>query len=341
MNHLLVSYHTSPLEEPGENLAGGMNVLLKGFLQHTHWPTAVVTRSLSVYHETSLNSKVTLHALPCRARLPWVRETAYECLPAFKESLMAWLSERSDFDVVTAHYWMSAWLLSALDKPAGVMFHTLQAQKGSPQDSLEQVRLQTENQLAARYPCAFLHWHDLHNARQYYRDISAQVVRPGLDLPENPRRPAAGPPWTLGWAARQDPIKNFSLAESLVQPGERHLLVAGMPGQSRPGVEYLGPLSHAQMPDFYSQIHQLLNLSRYETFGLSLLEALAHGTQVGVLPDSDWARRLRRLGIHHRPGQIQVEPGSVGRELAQAYEWKRSLPSWEHWLQQILRKAGR
>ncbi len=32
MNHLLVSYHTCPLEEPGTGLAGGMNVFLRGLL---------------------------------------------------------------------------------------------------------------------------------------------------------------------------------------------------------------------------------------------------------------------------------------------------------------------
>ena len=30
MRHLLLSYHTCPLEEPGSGLAGGMNIFLRG-----------------------------------------------------------------------------------------------------------------------------------------------------------------------------------------------------------------------------------------------------------------------------------------------------------------------
>ena len=46
--HLLVSYHTCPMEEPGEGLAGGMNVFLRGLLEglsRAGIPTDVITRA--------------------------------------------------------------------------------------------------------------------------------------------------------------------------------------------------------------------------------------------------------------------------------------------------------
>ena len=45
--HLVVSYHTCPLEEPGHGLAGGMNIYLRGLLPALAargWQLDVITR---------------------------------------------------------------------------------------------------------------------------------------------------------------------------------------------------------------------------------------------------------------------------------------------------------
>ncbi len=338
LKHLLISYHTCPTDQPGHDLSGGMNVLLLGFLRHTEYPTEVVTRSFGGYEVEELSPQVRVHRLPCGASRPWTREEAWRCLPAFSDEFRRWLKGRC-FDVATAHYWMSATQLTQVDAPAGVMFHTLQAQKGSPRTELEQLRQGIEAGLIDRYPSAYLHWHDLSNARRHHPGLRGTVVRPGVSVAPA-QEPVAGPPYVYGWAARNDPIKNLDQAltwlAGLSEPSQ--LLVAGMEdGPSRENVRYLGSLRHAQMGEFYGQIHQLLNLSDYETYGLSLLEALACGAAVGVRDDSDWARRLRHLGLPHQPGRLySAEEKQKARRLAEAHAWPRAVQSWQRWLGRLV-----
>ncbi|MBS2033706.1 hypothetical protein JST97_01910 [bacterium] len=339
MKHLLISYHTCPTEQPGQDLSGGMNVLLLGFLRYTRFPTDVVTRGFGVYQVEELTPLVRVHHLPCGANRPWTREAAWNCLGAFKSELKNWLIGRS-FDFASAHYWMSATLLDELGLPGGIMFHTLQAQKGTARTELELIRQDREARLIEKYPSAYLHWHDLNNARRHHPALRGTVVRPGVSVAPA-REAVAGPPYVYGWAARNDPIKNLDQAlhwlAGLQEPSQ--LLVAGMQdGPERENVRYLGALQHAEMGQFYGQIHQLLNLSDYETYGLSLLEALACGAAVGVREDSDWARRLRRLGLPFQPGaRFSEEHKRRARILAEAHSWPRAVNSWERWLSRLLK----
>lgn len=340
MRHLLVSYHTCPTEEPGQHLSGGMNVLLRGFLEATQRPTTVVTRSLGGYEKLQLTPLVEVHRLPCDASLPWTREQAWERLPRFAFAMHKWLQEQPEFSVVSGHYWMSAWLMHRLSLHGGVIFHTLQAQKPLSLGIFDQLRKHWETDLIHRFPTAYLHWHDLNNARKHYPDLRGAVVRPGLEFPPYRSRPEDGPPWVLGWAARNDPIKKLDealawLAGQREEGRDLRLLVAGTHGEDDGTVRFLGPLEHRRMGEFYDQIHQLLNLSAYETFGLSILEALAAGAAVGLRQESDWARRLRRLGIPYRPGQVEPKSAERGRALARCYAWDRAMPSWERWLQTL------
>ncbi len=343
--HLLISFHTCPTEQPGQDLAGGMNVLLKGFLQNTDWPTEVVTRGFAKDDQSlALSPTVTLHRLSCGARRPWGRESALQCLPAFRARLEKWLSGKR-FDVASAHYWMSATLLDLLDCPSGIIFHTLQAQKGPPSETLERLRLQQESRLLALYRCGFLHWHDLRNARFHYPNLRGTVVRPGCQLPVGNRREDTVP-HRFGWAARPDAIKNVNRAFTELRsrqadcPGST-LLVAGSEGPPSEGVRFLGSLRPELMLDFYDQIDQLWNFSDYETFGLSVLEALSRGVSVGLSSHSDWARRLRRLNIDSNPGARWSESQRCqALRLAECYSWDRALPCWERWLRWLIRQPG-
>ena len=343
--HLLISYHTCPTERPGRDLAGGMNVLLHGFLRHTTWPTDVVTRSFGDYERIEIRPGVTVHRLPCEATRPWTREKAWECLEPFRESLRQWLEGRH-FDVARAHYWMSGTLLSELDCPAGMIFHTLQIQKGPPSDPLETFREEQESRIAERYPTAFLHWHDLKDATARLEAVrGSSIVRPGIDADLIGEVRADRPPTIFGWAARNDAIKNFDeakarLTELRESVQSARLRVAGMDGEPRSEFEFLGPLAPEEMASFYSGIDQLWNFSRYETFGLSVLEGIAQGATVGLAPNSDWAKRLKRLGIDSTPGRTWTrEERRKALELAKAYTWERALPSWEHWLAKVSDRA--
>lgn len=320
-----------------------MNILIRGLLAHTRIKTVVITRSLGAQpEEVRLSDRVRVVRLPCSARLPWTRRQAWNCLPEFEAQLRGWLARQLPVELVSAHYWMSAYLMRRLGLQGGIVFHTLQAQKGRPQTTLERVRLENESQLIEYSDCGFLHWHDLHHARMFYPNLRGSVLRPGVE-PTEVQPPVSGPPYWFGWAARNDPIKNLSQAlawldKARSQGRDFRLRVAGTSGPAHPAVEYLGPLRHAEMSNFYRSLHQLLNFSDYETFGLSMLEALNHGVGLGLRPDSDWARRLRRLGLPWRPGEL-LDKGQRKRvlQLAEAYRWTRCVERWERWL---LRASG-
>lgn len=342
LRHLIISYHTCPTERPGRDLAGGMNVLLRGFLEATDWPTDVVTRSFGGYEKEEIKEGVVVHRLPCGAQRPWCRESAWSKLPLFQESFDHFLSGRS-FDVATAHYWMSGVLLSQVKANAGMIFHTLQAQKGKPTGELEKIRLATEERLACDYPAAFLHWHDLRHAKQRLGTLRGSVVRAGHDWEVASSVRPTEAPRTFGWAARRDAIKNFDKALEFIGflrklDPEMVLSVAGIEDRDQPGVSYLGQIASNDMPKFYASIDQLWNLSSYETFGLGVLEALSQGATVGLEPRSDWSRRLKRIGIDSTLGRAwSATERQKALALSRAYSWERALPSWERWLYRLAR----
>ncbi len=340
MRHLVISYHTCPLDRPGRDLAGGMNVLLKSFLAHTTWPTDLVTRGFGEYERHDVKPGVAIHRLPCGASRPWTRELAWDRLPAFRESFERWLNGRL-FDVASAHYWMSGTLLRDLRIPSGIMFHTLQVQKGKPVGELERRRRDMEKELVARFPAAFLHWHDLRYAESLLGCVKGSVVRAGHGWEVVSAFREEREPLVFGWAARRDAVKNFDQARELLttlrmKSSKVRMLVAGMEEENEEGITFLGQLETEEMAQFYAEIDQLWNLSHYETFGLGVLEALTQGATVGLLPGSDWGRRLRRLGIDSSPGRgWSQRDRRTALLLSRAYHWSRALPSWERWLSRL------
>jgi D-inositol-3-phosphate glycosyltransferase len=87
--HLLVSYHTCPMEEPGEGLAGGMNIFLRGLLKGlgaAGMPTDVVTRAEGETVEvTAPFPGVRIFHVPCSFGASPTRESAWKSLGVFVE----------------------------------------------------------------------------------------------------------------------------------------------------------------------------------------------------------------------------------------------------------------
>ena len=85
--HLVLSYHTCPMEEPGTGLAGGMNVFLRGLLRglsRAGYPSDVLTRATRGAQEVSEPFPgVRIFHVPCGWKSPPTRRSAYESLERF------------------------------------------------------------------------------------------------------------------------------------------------------------------------------------------------------------------------------------------------------------------
>ncbi len=325
--HLLVSYHTCPLEEPGEGLAGGMNVFLLGLLRGLSKrgvATDVLTRATGETVEVSAPfPEVRVFHVPCGWKEPPSRESAFASLDLFVERCRVLMrGERIEPDVVSAHYWMSG--VAARELSAAPMIfchHTVEARKvpapGAGQEPLSSIRMEQEAALAgeaSRVVC--FSEYDLAENRRIFPGLPGKgvVIPPGVDdrfrhLP--PREvarsylglPQGGMIFLL--AARGDSGKNTAAAVAAFRAmrdrwkGPATLLVAGQDGpEGAPAGDlfFLGSLPHAGMPMLFAAADAVVCPSLYESFGLVPLEALAAGVPAVVPGGTYWGERIRSEG---------------------------------------------
>ena len=232
MNHLLFSYHTCPMEEPGVGLSGGMNVflrsLLPGLAAHG-FRTDVLTRGKGTGVEiTRPFPGVRIFHLPCGWRVPVSRESAWDALPRFVRKARKLLAaDRTAYDIVSAHYWMSgiASLESGL-RPAAFAYHTIEARKagsaGTPPQALSAIRREAEKRLAREVSCVVCFSEDdLAGTREIFPAVARKgtVIPPGVDDAFRNPPPRAGARQKRGipagaflflLAAREDPGKTSS-----------------------------------------------------------------------------------------------------------------------------------
>lgn len=328
MRHLCVSYHTCPLEEPGTALAGGMNVYLRGLLPALDCETLVLT-SGERYQELALGSNVRVVRLPCRDPV-WDREAAYRALPRFLELARQELA--GPFDALSSHYWMSGLAARALfpGRPLAMMFHSLDPGR-NPE------RAEAERELARVGTVIFSSSLDRAVSQLRLPELRrTSVIRPGVDEAFHPRDRSearrrlglAQPGPLVGLVARDDPAKNAPLARAAC-------LEAGLPLLEVPGERWPGGLPHAEMPWFYAAVDVVLSVSDYETFGMSVLEALAAGCRVLVSERGYWGGVARHTGllrvVRDLPRdllRVLDEPVPDRTLIRRYFGWERAARRW-------------
>jgi D-inositol-3-phosphate glycosyltransferase len=287
----------------------------------------------------------------------------YPYLPEFFRSLEEFrISENLAYDVIHSHYWLSGrlgtWAQNDWNRPHVVTFHTLGESKnrvgvGNREPAL---RIADEKELVQTcHRIVVPTERERSSLVRFYgaRGEKIGVVPCGVNLelfrPENKRlaRRRLGfdsDDRILLYVGRFEPLKGLDIlleAIARLKSSDRlRLVIVGGDGEynhahqtlkqrSRElGISekclFVGPIEQKKLPSYYNASDGLVIPSRYESFGLVGLEALACGrpvisTPVGAMVDQ--LREARAVRVIPR-----ISPQTLAEEI-QSLIADRSLPS--------------
>lgn len=321
----MLSVHTSPLAALGRSRdAGGMNVYVRELAKHlgrrgvtvdifTRWTDPTLPQIIP------LGLRARLIHIPAGPISPIHKDHLFDRIPAFVAGVECFaISERTDYDIIHSHYWLSGVAGMELARrwgaPHVTMFHTLARlkQRARPEERESDLRIQQERRIMSAADGLVVATRDEREqiARLYALPSSQISIIPcGVDLgrftpaDRATARAQFARAWNLGddplllFVGRLDPLKG---AELLVQsmPLLRSRAVLAIVGgdehdSERPRLEalarklgvadrirFIDAAPQDALPQYYRAADLLAVASHYESFGLVAVEALACGTPV-------------------------------------------------------------
>ncbi len=231
-------------------------------------------------------------------------------------------AEGLHYDLIHSHYWLSGrvgqWLQERWRVPHVVMFHTLGALKNLtvPEEQESELRIATERALVKN--CQRILAATEREKEHLVRYCGARpgkigVVPCGVDLDRFHPMDKKAARRELGFTddaamvlhvGRLSPIKGadrllHAMPHLALRNEVRLMIIGGDDGQTpawqnlqhlsqelglQDAVVFLGRVEHKKLPPYYCAADVVVVPSRYETFGLVALEALASGTPVVATP---------------------------------------------------------
>jgi len=325
----VLSFHTSPLVQPGMGDSGGMNVYVRELvasLAQAGLDCTVYTRAWAHGLPEVVDIEPGFRVVHVPAGEPGMPK---EDLPAvvdeFADGVLDHLAT-NPVDAVHANYWLSAVaghrIKHALDLPLVVTFHTLGRVKAAGGDPEPQHRIEAEDAVIGCADAILANTHAEVDelVRLYGADpLRTEIVPPGVDHAFFSPGERAGARAALGlgdhpvvlFVGRIQPLKGLDVSvRALARLDHDDAVLLAVGGTSGPAGEAhlaevrsearrLGVLDRIRFVD--AQPHHLLSSyyraadvvhvpSRSESFGLVALEAAACGTPVVAT-----AARLRRV----------------------------------------------
>ncbi len=316
----MLSFHTSPLLQPGQGDAGGMNVYVRELvsaLAQGGVDCVTYTRRASADAPDEVvvepgHTVVHVDAGPLKLD----KEELGSYVGAFADGVSAHLTSSGGADVLHANYWLSGIaghrLKHELDLPLVTTFHTLARVKaeGGDHEPAGRDRAELEVIGCADAICVSC-TEEERQFRRLYGDPRGriEIVAPGVEhalFAPGDRRGARravglGDHPVLLFVGRLQPLKGAEVAiEALAALGREDavlLIVGGASGRDgdheverihglvdRLGlhdrVRFVPPQQHHILSTYYRAADVVLVPSRSESFGLVALEAAACGTPV-------------------------------------------------------------
>lgn len=155
----VLSYHTSPLAQPGTGDGGGMNVYVRelgaSLARLGHEVDVYTRRDAPGPAVVTVEPGLTVRRVAAGPAAALTRDEFERFVPDFTAAVAADLEERGAPDAIHAHYWLSAiaghQLKHDLGVPLIVTFHTLERVKAEALDAFSEHRAAQE---AAALACA-------------------------------------------------------------------------------------------------------------------------------------------------------------------------------------------
>lgn len=366
----IISTHTSPLAKLGTGDAGGMNVYVRELsraLCPKGFEIDIFTRAQAPSRPTVVNDN--------GARIIYLKAgplTPYpkELLPRYFQEFLAKIvsfATAGEYGLIHSHHWLSGWVATRLKNiwkvPLIHTFHTLGSLKPSTRyrlqiethtaeeaDSIISTSLSEKNQLVQYYNADSDKIHVLPCGvnLKLFRRLEPGLCKEYLGLPQQSY---------LLFVGRIDPIKSI---ETLLKAMRRldsaaHLLIiGGEDGNSElqslrkmtgklgitDKVSFLRAKPQTILPYYYSAAEMCILPSRYESFGLVTLEAMACGTpviasRVGGIPEvvedgktgflitpGDEKEIADRIDCLLRDERLRNFMVSQARKRARKFSWK-------------------
>lgn len=315
-----LSFHTSPLLQPGSGDSGGMNVYvreLSSALAQAGVETVVYTRTWrdGLPREVRVEPGLTVvHVDAGPTDLP--KEALGDVVDQFTDGVLDHIDRTGGVDVVHGNYWLSGLaghaIKHALDRPLVMTFHTFARVKaeGGDREPDNRVRAESEIMGCTDAICVSCTEEEL-QVRRLYGDPPGRVeiVAPGVehaffapgDRGGARRALGLGDEPVLLFVGRIQPLKGLDVAiRSLAALRRQDAVLVAVGGASgaegerevahiRALVDELGlhgrvrfvpPQPHHILSTYYRAADVVLVPSRSESFGLVALEAAACGTPV-------------------------------------------------------------
>ncbi len=253
-----LSMHTSPLAQPGQGDAGGMNVYIHELsctMAGRGIEVAVFTRRTSHTEPDEIEVEPgyqVVHVDAGPVEPIRVSEMADHVGP-FTDGVIEWLtSSWPAFDVVHSHYWLSGWsgviVKEALGVPLANSFHTLGRVKDlarrADEPAVSPMRNLTEEEVIARSDCVIASTpHEFDDLAEHYGanperlctsppGIDHKLFTPG-DRDEARTWLGLGPEPIVLYAGRIQPHKGLDVAvDAVARLDGVHLVIVGGPSGS-------------------------------------------------------------------------------------------------------------
>lgn len=316
----MLSFHTSPLAQPGVGDSGGMNVYVRELvtgLAHAGVEVTTYTREWRTGLPREIfvepNHRV-VHVPAGRFDLP--KEELESVIPDFTDFVLDKMHQGQPAQVVHANYWLSGIaghsIKHELDIPLVTTFHTLARVKAEGGDPESERRERTESEIigCADAICVSCDEEE-EQFRRLYGDPPGliEIVAPGVEHAFFTPGDKTGARQALGmgigpvllFVGRIQPLKGVDVAvqalAALNRPDAALYVVGGASGMHgdtevarvRLLIESLGltdqvhfvePQAHHILSTYYRAADAVWVPSRSESFGLVALEAAACGTPV-------------------------------------------------------------
>lgn len=278
---LLVSMHTSPVDQPGSGDAGGMNVYvlhLARSLSQRGWAVDMATLDRDPSHPAGVSvdsppdgPRLLTVAVPGAATAP--KQRLSEFALAFGGALAAFYNDAAAPLLVHAHYWLSAVaareICANLRIPLMLTLHTSAAVKNlraGPGENPEPVARERAEQDVVATSCTLVvntpaeadHMVELYGAsrnriRVIPPGVDPEIFYPAVKTTPHPHSTASSdgvdaPPFTVLCAGRMQPLK-----------GPQILVAAlGLLRKKYPGCTVDLTLAGAGSPEFLAELHRLV-----------------------------------------------------------------------------------